>query len=81
MGLTGNISQVISAPSGVNMQSSSVLEPVSRAQAESKPRPTSHDSGHECSLEHWLEVYKLVEKAEIDLDGYVFDDSCLFVSR
>lgn len=63
------------------MQYSSVLEPVPRAQAESKPRLTSHDSGHECSLEHWLEVVQLVEKEDLDLDGYVFDDSCLFVSR
>jgi hypothetical protein len=63
------------------MQYSPVLEPVSPVQAESKPRLTSHDSGQECSLEHWLEVYRLVEKEEFDLDGYVFDDSCLFVSQ
>jgi hypothetical protein len=63
------------------MQYSPVLEPVPRAQTEGKPRLTSHDSGQECSIEHWLEVVKLVEKADLDLDGYVFDDSCLFVSR
>lgn len=63
------------------MQYSPVLEPVSRAQTESKPRLTSHDSGQECSLDHWLEVYRLVEKEDFDLDGYVFDDSCLFVSQ
>jgi hypothetical protein len=63
------------------MQNSPVLEPVPTAQAESKPRPMSHDSGQECSLEHLLAVYKLVEKEDFDLEGYVFDDSCLFVSR
>jgi hypothetical protein len=63
------------------MQHSSVLEPISPVQANSKPSLTSHDSGQECSLEHWLEVYKLVEKADLDLHGYVFDDSCLFVAQ
>lgn len=27
-----------------------------------KPHPASHDSGHEHSLDHWLEVYWLVEE-------------------
>jgi hypothetical protein len=63
------------------MQYAPVAEPVRRLQAESRPSLTSYDSGQECSLEHWLEVYKLVEKAEFDMDGYVFDDSCLFVSQ
>ncbi len=27
-----------------------------------KPHPSSHDSGHEHSLDHWLEVYWLVEE-------------------
>jgi len=63
------------------VQHSSVLEPIHTVQVDSKPRLTSHDSGHECSLEHWLEVCKLVEKEDFDLDGYVFDDSCLFVSQ
>ena len=30
--------------------------------AEEKPHPSSHDSGSECSLDHWLEVYWLVEE-------------------
>ena len=72
---------VMSAPSEENMQYSPVMEPVSAIQPEGKPRLTSHDSGQECSLEHWLEVYKLVEKADLDLHGYVFDDSCLFVAQ
>lgn len=63
------------------MQCSPVMEPVSPVQAEGKPRLTSHDSGQECSLEHLLAVYKLVENEDFDLDGYVFDDSCLFVSQ
>ena len=63
------------------MQYPPVLEPVAPAQAESKPRLTSHDSGQECSLEHLLALYKLVEEVDLDLDGYVFDDSCLFVCR
>ncbi len=27
-----------------------------------KPHPASHDSSSECSLDHWLEVYWLVEE-------------------
>jgi len=63
------------------MQNSPVLERVLPAQAESKPRLMSYDSGQECSLEHLLALYKLVEEEDFALDGYVFDDSCLFVSR
>jgi hypothetical protein len=72
---------VMSAPSEENMQYSPVMEPVSAIQPEGKPRLTSHDSGQECSLEHLLAVYRLVEKQDVDLDGYVFDDSCLLVSQ
>ena len=25
-------------------------------------KPTSYDSSYECSLDHWLEVYRLVEE-------------------
>jgi hypothetical protein len=65
------------------MQNSPVLEPVSPAQAESKPRLTSHDLGEEFSLEHLLELIKIVEREALDynLDGYVFDDACLSVSH
>lgn len=28
----------------------------------SKPRPLSHDCSHEHSLEHWLDVYWMVEE-------------------
>lgn len=27
-----------------------------------KPQPKSYDSSYECSLDHWLEVYWLVEE-------------------
>ena len=49
-------------------------------QAQVKPNLSTYDSGHECSLVHWLEVCRLVETAERDdreLKGYVFDDSLL----
>ncbi len=65
----------------VVVQYSSLLEPVYRPQATSKPRLTSLDSGQECSLEHWLAVCKLVEREDIELDGYVFDETCLHVSQ
>lgn len=30
---------------------------------EERPETRSYDSGEECSLDHWLEVYRLVEEA------------------
>jgi hypothetical protein len=59
----------------VTVQYSSVLESVNPPQAERKPRLISFDSGQEFSLENYLAVYKLVERE--DLEGYVFDESCL----
>jgi len=47
---------------------------------ETKPRLDSLDSGHEFSLAHLLELYRLVEAEDRELDGYVFDDSCLRVA-
>ena len=44
--------------------------------AERRPYLVSFDSGHECSLEHWLEVSWLVKHEEEELEGYVFED-CL----
>jgi hypothetical protein len=44
--------------------------------AERRPYLVSFDSGHECSLEHWLEVSWLVIHEEEELEGYVFED-CL----
>ncbi len=37
-----------------------LLDPVAHPQE--KPHPASHDSGQEHSLDHWLEVYWLVEE-------------------
>ena len=61
------------------MQSSSASAYVSQPEAQNKPRLTSFDSGQECSLDHRLEVIRIVEKAEEedDLYGYVFDDQLL----
>jgi hypothetical protein len=45
-----------------------------------KPRLESFDSAQEFSLEHLRAVRKLVKSEDLELDGYVFDDSCLRVS-
>lgn len=45
-----------------------------------RPRLESFDSGPECSFEHLLELYRMVEIEHHDLEGYVFDDSCLRIS-
>ena len=62
------------------MPSSTVAEAECFLQGELKPRLDSYDSGRECSLAHLLELYRLVEVEEHELDGYVFDDSCLRVA-
>lgn len=52
--------------------------PNASASTQVKPCLSSYDSCLECSLEHWLEVHKLVESAareDRELKGYVFDDS------
>ena len=49
-------------------------------QAVLKPRLESYDSAEEFSLDHLREVYKLVQLENHELDGYVFDDSCLRVA-
>jgi hypothetical protein len=49
-------------------------------QAHSKPILSSYDSGQDFSLEHFLEVRRLVALAERDdreLKGYVFDDALI----
>jgi len=61
------------------MQHSPVLEPFSHLRSTNRPCLVSHDSGPECSLEHFLAVIKLVEEERADLDGYVFDESCLSI--
>lgn len=63
------------------MYSLPLLQPTKQPEAQARPRLDSHDCSHEFSLDHLLEVITLVEKEEFDVDGYVFDDSCLFVSQ
>jgi hypothetical protein len=50
------------------MQHSTAFASVPHPVTQNKPLLTSHDSGQECSLEHWLEVTCMVERAELDLD-------------
>jgi hypothetical protein len=66
------------------MQYPLVSECKTPAHAQTKPCLDSHDSGHECSLAHWLEVYMLVELSEREdgeLKSMVFDDSLLLISK
>lgn len=56
-----------------------VLESETYLQIEIKPRLESHDSGQECSMAHLVELFKLVEAEDAELEGYVFDDTCLRV--
>ncbi len=58
-----------------------LVQPVPQPIAAIRPHLDSLDSSPEFSLEHMLELVTLVEEEEFDLDGYVFDDSCLFVSQ
>ncbi len=59
------------------MSLSTILEPETSFHTQIKPRLDSYDSGEEFSLAHFCELRKLVEVDEHELDGYVFDDSCL----
>jgi hypothetical protein len=54
------------------MQHSTASASVPHPTKQNKPLLTSLDSGHECSLEHWLEVTCLVEREEMDLDIELF---------
>ena len=62
------------------MPYSELLEAETFLQVETKPHLESLDSGHECSMAHLLELYRLVEAEDPELDGYVFDDTCLHVA-
>jgi hypothetical protein len=74
------------------MQYSATLDPVALIEAESnalpdsllyavsRPCPDSFDSAPEFSLQHFLEVYRLVEIENSEADRYVFDDACLGVA-
>lgn len=64
------------------MAYSVVPDLVAPLQTQGKPSLNSYDSGHECSLAHWLEVCRLVELVEIEdreLKDCVFDDSLVSV--
>ena len=60
------------------MSCSVVPDSPTASQAQSKPRLDSFDSAKEFSLEHFLEVRRLIalaEREDRELKGYVFDDS------
>jgi len=78
-------------PLEVPVSYSSVLEPETDLSLEVKPRLDSlypetkphldsYDSAEECSLEHLLRLYQMVEADHREQDGYVFDDTCLNVA-
>jgi len=52
---------------------------------ELRPNLSSFDSGRECSIDHWLEVPRLVEQEEIELKdylkGYLLEDTCFTAMR
>lgn len=62
------------------MENAPVVNPITRPQPQNASRLTSFDSSQKSFSDHWLEPCTLVEKKDHDLDRYLFDDSCLFVS-
>ena len=62
------------------MENLPVSNPSHCPQANRNPLPKSLVSSQKPVLNHWPEPYTLAEKKDHDLDGYLFDDSCLFVS-
>ncbi len=48
-------------------------------QTGNKPYLTSFDSGQEFSLEQLKTLYNLLQSEDEELDGLVFDDTCLRV--
>lgn len=67
-------------PSEVPVLFSTIFKAEILVEGEIQPRPDSYDSGPECSLAHLLTLYRLVEEEKRELDGYVFDDSCLHIA-
>jgi len=60
------------------MPCSVVPDSIPLPQVQTKPGLSSFDSGQEFSVEHFLEVRRLValaEREDRELKGYVFDDS------
>ena len=65
------------------MAFSTLSDPVVTPQAPCQPRLSSFDSEQEFSLEHFLEVRRLVALAareDRELKGYVFDDALVGTS-
>lgn len=60
--------------------SSQVAGPLQQPLGNAKPQLISYDSSQEFSYEHLINVCKLVEREDHELDGYVFDDECLGIS-
>lgn len=56
------------------------IRPEAILQAGNRPRLESFDSAQEFSIERLRELRKLVEAEDQELNGFVFDDSCLRVA-
>jgi len=63
------------------MQNPTALDPINQLQAGNRPCLNSFDSSHDFSVDHWLEVKRLVERETEDTSGYVFEDSLLLHSK
>jgi hypothetical protein len=64
------------------MQYSPNIPSPSSPQSTRRPFLVSFDSGHECSLDHWVELSWLVEHEEDEeLTGYLVEDSCFVVTK
>ena len=64
------------------MQCPPTVPSAPQQQAARRPFLVSFDSGHECSLDHWLKLSWLVEQEEVDeLAGYLVEDSCFVATR
>jgi len=61
------------------MQAPLVIELVLHHQAQVTHLPISADSSQKPIL-LWLDPYTLVVERDHELDGYLFDDSCLSIS-
>jgi hypothetical protein len=69
-----------SIPPG-SVLSSQTAGPTLSTPKENKPQLISFDSTQEFSLEHVLEVCRLVEIEDHEPEGYVFEDESLMVSQ
>jgi hypothetical protein len=62
------------------MQQLSPLPSVFELRTDNRPQIVSFDSSQEFSLEHWLELCRLVEQPDYEAERYLFDDACLRIS-